>query len=220
MNIRSAVAALVTFAFASAASAQTTYRMGVTAGANVSTLKSDVFETTSGTVAPVIGVAFQLGFSDFFELNPEIAFTQKGGSASVMRIVPEQKPESGTYDYTFNTFELTLTAGLKPIPSVPVRIQVGGFMGSHFETGDSDKDWYIGDENADYSTAMPAWRYNNAFSGLDFGAALGLSVGEGRFRGNVRYYHGMKNLYDNLDFMKNDGSIKTQGARASLTWYF
>ena len=219
MNIRFAMTAIVAVVFSASAFAQSTYRMGVTAGANYSTLKSDVFETTSGHLAPTVGVAFQLGFSEFFELNPEISFAQKGGSAQVARYLPEQQPELGSYEYHYNTFELTLVAGLKPIQTLPVRIQLGGFLGSHFEIiDDKNHDWYLGD-GSDILTAMPAWRYNNAFSGFDFGAVAGVSVGEGRLRGSVRYYHGMKNLYNNLDFMQEDGSIQTQGFRAGLTWF-
>lgn len=221
MNIRFAMTALAAVCFSAFASAQSTYRMGVTAGANYSTLNSDVFETTSGRFAPSIGVAFQLGFNDVFELNPEIAFTQKGASAQVARYLPEQQPELGNYDYNYNTFELTLVAGIKPIKSVPARIQIGGYMGSHFEDVETDaaQEWYIGD-GSDILTAMPAWRYNNAFSGLDFGGVVGISVGEGRLRASARYYHGMKNMYNNLDYMKEDGSIKSQGARLALTWYW
>lgn len=219
MNFRFAAATAVAVAFSVAASAQTTYRLGITAGANQSTLKSDVFETTVGRVAPAIGVAFQLGFGEVFELNPEIVFTQKGGSALVSRSVPEAKPETGSYDYHYNTFELTLVAGIKPVETFPVRIQIGGFMGSHFEDiQDDDQQWYVGD-GEDMLTAMPAWRYNNAFAGLDFGGVVGVSVGEGRLRASARYYHGVKNMYNNLDFMKEDGTIRSQGARLSVTWF-
>lgn len=220
MNIRFAMTAIAAVCFSATSFAQNTYRMGVTAGANYSSLKSDVFETTSGRFAPAVGVAFQLGFNDFFELNPEIVFTQKGGSAQVARYLPEQQPELGTYDYHYNTFELTLVAGMKPIESIPLRVQLGGFLGSHFEDtqNDEEQQWYIGD-GSDILTAMPAWRYDNAFSGFDFGAVAGLSVGEGRLRGSLRYYQGMKNLYNNLDYMKEDGTINTQGARLSLTWF-
>ena len=60
------------------ATAQLRYQIGFTAGTGYSSLRSDLFTTSSGRLAPVIGCSFVVGLNDFFELNQEVVLTLRG----------------------------------------------------------------------------------------------------------------------------------------------
>lgn len=214
--------AIFTAAFLLAAvfvSAQSRYQMGFTFGSNYSSLRSDLFTTSSGRLGWAAGCSFALGFGDQFELNPEIVFTQKGASAKAAYFRAEEAADIRTYQFFYNTFEAGLFAGYQPVTSVPVRLQAGGFFGTHFHTlNKNDQDLMVGNYD-DLNEATPAYQLNDAFSGVDFGPALGVSAGDGRFRANARYYFGARNLYNNLDFMEAGHSIRTSSLRLTLTYF-
>lgn len=202
-----------------AASAQIRYQLGFTAGANYASLQSDLFTTSSGRLAPAIGCSFVVGLNDFFELNQEIVLTGKGANARAVYFRPEDKPEEHTYAYYYNTFETGLFAGFQPSAQVPLRLQVGGFFGANFHTLDrSQRELMI----ADYShinNAIRAVDMNDAFAGIDFGPAVGISAGEGHFRANARFYLGARNLYNYLDFVAPGPRIRSSSLRFSLTYF-
>lgn len=200
-------------------SAQTTYQAGLTIGSNYSSLRSDLFTTASGRLGLTGGFSFTLGFGERFELNPEFVFAQKGASAKAVRFMPEEKIENYTYDYHYNTFEAGIFGGFQPVKDVPVRLQAGGFFGTHVNRlSNETSDLYVGNYT-DLNEAIPAEKLNNAFSGLDFGPAVGVSAGGGRLRLNARYYFGMKNLYNNIDFVERGPKISTGSLRVSLTCF-
>ncbi len=209
-----------TFLFlALAATAQSRYQMGITFGSNYSSLRSDLFTTSSGRLGWAAGCSFALGFGDRFELNPEIVFTQKGASAKAAYFRPEEPADINTYNFYYNTFEAGLFAGFQPGAHVPVRLQAGGFFGTHFHTlNKNSRDLMVGDyENI--NNATPAYQLNDAFSGVDFGPAVGISAGDGHFRATARYYFGARNLYNNLDFVEGGHSIRTSSMRLTLTYF-
>lgn len=219
MNTRTILtAAFLTF-IATALTAQTRYQMGFTFGSNYSSLRSDLFATSSGRLGFAAGCSFVLGFGDHFELNPEIVFTQKGANAQVAYFQPEEKADLRSYQYYYNTFEAGLFAGFKPSAHVPFQIQAGGFFGTHFHNLDrKNSELYVGDyENI--ANATPAVDLNDAFSGVDFGPAIGLSAGEGRFRTNIRYYMGARNLYNNLYATEAGHHIRSTSLRLTLTYF-
>ena len=200
-------------------SAQTSYQAGLTVGTNYSSLRSDLFTTASGRLGLTAGCSFTLGIGKRFELNPEFVFIQKGASAKAVRFMPEEKVENFAYDYHYNTFEAGLFAGFQPVEDIPVRLQAGGFFGTHFSNLSNEvSDLWVGDYNQ-VNNAIPAEDLNNAFSGLDFGPAAGISAGSGRLRLNARYYFGMKNLYNNIDFVEDGHRISTGSLRVSLTCF-
>jgi hypothetical protein len=211
--------AFMLVALCTLAQAQTRFDFGVTAGVNYSSLRSDVFTTSSGRIAPAIGFSFAVGLSKRFELNQEVVFTMKGAKARALYYLPEEAPAENTYNYHYNTFETALFAGFRPSKDFPFWLQGGAFMGTHFAHLDRDpKDLRIGDyENVNNS--MAADDLNDAFSGLDFGPAIGFSVGEGHFRATARYYLGVQNLYNNLDFVPSGPHIRTSALRMSLTYF-
>ncbi|MCC7507259.1 MAG: outer membrane beta-barrel protein [Saprospiraceae bacterium] len=219
MNARAIFTAIFLFTVLGAAVAQSRYQMGFTIGSNYSSLRSDLFTTSSGRLGVAAGCTFSLGFGDRFELNPEIIFTQKGASAKAVYFRPEEPADQRTYDFYYNTFEAGLFAGYQPSATVPVRIQAGGFFGTHFHTlNKNNRDVMLGDyENI--NNATPAYQLNDAFSGVDFGPAIGISAGEGRFRANARYYFGAANLYNNLDFVEGGHRIRTNSLRLTLTYF-
>lgn len=207
------------FATTFSVSAQTRYQAGVTFGSNYSTLSSDLFTTGSGKLGVAAGCSFVFGFGDHFELNPEFVFTQKGADAKAVRYMPEEKIENSTYSYNYNTFEAGLFAGFQPVKQVPVRLQAGGFFGTYFNHLDqSQDDLWIGNYT-DINQATLAYKLNGAFSGLDFGPAVGISGGSQRLRVNARYYFGAKNLYNNLDFVTPGHHIRTSSLRVTLTYF-
>jgi hypothetical protein len=221
MITRNLIAAAFFAAFATtAATAQTYYKMGFTFGSNYSSLRSDLFTTPSGRLGATVGCSFALGFGQRFDLNPEIVFTQKGGTAKAVYFMPEGETDVRTYDYHYNTFEAGLFAGYKPLAALPIRLQAGGFFGTHFHNLDrSDRELYVGDYT-NINTATRAVDLNDAFAGLDFGPAVGISAGDDRFRVNARYYFGARNLYQNLDFVEGDHRISTSSMRLTLTYFF
>lgn len=219
MKIRTFCAAFLLLAVTVGVSAQIRYQMGVTAGTNYSLLQSNIFTTASGRLAPAIGCSFVVGLNDRFELNQEIVFTMKGANARAVYFRPEVKPEEHTYAYYYNTFETGVFAGFQLSGTLPVRLQFGGFFGANFHTLDrSQRELMIGDYD-NINNATRAVDLNDAFAGIDFGPAVGISAGDRRLRANVRYYYGARNLYNYLDFVAAGPSIHSSAIRLTLTWF-
>ena len=215
-----AAAALVALFATTSIQAQSQYKMGFTLGSNYSSLSSDLFTTASGRLSAAAGFTISLGFGDRFELSPEIMFVQKGASAKTVIFQPEDKALSGNYDYFYNTFEAGLFAGYKPVATLPISLQAGAFFGSHFHNlNRSQLDEFIKDYES-INNAIPAADLNEAFTGIDFGPAVGISAGEGRFRVNARYYLGTRNLNNNRDFVSKDNHIRSSSMRLTLTYFF
>lgn len=147
MSIRIiAAVALVATITTTAIQAQSQYKMGFTLGSNYSSLNSDLFTTSSGRLSAAAGFTISLGFGDHFELTPEIMFVQKGASAKTVNFQPEDQPVVSTYDYFYNSFETGVFAGYKPLKSLPISLQVGGFFGSHFHNlNNKNYNAYVGD---------------------------------------------------------------------------
>jgi hypothetical protein len=195
------------------------FKLGFTTGSNYSLLKSDLFTTASGRLSGAIGCSFFIGLNDKLEYNQEIVFTQKGASAKAVKFLPEEKPDVTTYQYYYNTFEAASFLGFQPFPNTPIRLQAGGFFGTHFHNLDRNtRDLYVGDYN-NLNNATKAVNLNDAFSGLDFGPVVGVSAGNNQFRVNARYYYGARNLYNNLDFVAGGHSIHTSALRLTLTYF-
>lgn len=212
-------AAILTFS-AGTLMAQTHYKMGLSAGSNYSSLHSDLFTTSSGRISPAVGFSISLGFGDRFELNPEILFTQKGATIQTVIFNPENEPTVNTYDFFYNTFEAGFFAGYQPIANVPIRIQAGGFFGSHFHQLDrTQRNEFVGDYK-NVVNATQVTLLNEALSGVDFGPAFGLSAGAGRFNVSARYYLGARNLYENLAFAPSGHHIRSSSLRLTLSYYF
>lgn len=219
MNVKTFFTAAFLTVVAATLAAQTRYQVGFTFGSNYSSLQSDLFPTSSGRLGFAAGCSFALGFGDRFELNPEIVFTQKGASAQAAYFLPEEKAGIRTYQYYYNTFEAGLFAGFKPIADVPFRIQAGGFFGTLFNNLDrNNRELYVGNYE-DITNATSAVDLNEAFSGIDFGPAVGLSAGEGRFRANIRYYYGARNLSSNLYTAEEGHHIRSSSLRLTLTYF-
>ncbi len=201
------------------ANAQLRYQLGFTAGTNYASLRSDLFTTSSGRLAPVIGCSFVVGLNDLLELNQEVVFTLRGARARAVFFLPEEKPSEHTYAYFYNTFETALFAGFQPGRHVPLRLQAGAYFGANFHTLDrSQRELMVGDYD-NINNAIRAPDLNDAFAGIDFGPAAGISAGDGRFRASARYYLGIRNLYNYLDFVAAGPGIRTSALRLTLTWF-
>lgn len=201
------------------ASAQIRYQLGFTAGLNYASLRSDLFTTASGRPAPAVGCAVAIGLGDYLEFNQEIVYTLKGARARAVYFLPEQKPEEHTYAYYYHSFETGLYAGFRPGRRLPFFLQAGGFLGANFHTLDRSQRELMVDDYNTINNAMRAVDLNDAFAGLDFGPAAGLAAGEGRVRANLRYYLGVRNLYNYLDWVAAGPGIRTSSVRLSLTWF-
>jgi hypothetical protein len=219
MNIRTLASVAFFSATSFLANAQSDYKMGFSFGANYASLRSDLFTTASGRPGVATGFSMLVGLNETFELNQDIMFVQKGANAKVVNFLPEQSAETSSYAYYYNTFEAATFLGYRPSQHAPFRIQAGGFFGTHFHNlNRSNREVYLGNYE-DFDKAIRAVDLNDAFSGLDFGPAVGISAGEGRLRANLRYYHGLRNLYNNLDFVQSGPSIRTNAVRLTLTWF-
>ena len=221
MNFRilSAVAFIVGFA-TTAAQSQSHYKMGITLGSNYSSLRSDLFTTSSGRLSTTAGFTMSLGFGDHFALKPEIMFVQKGAKAKTADFQPESEPIVGTYDYYYNSFEAGAIGDYKPFSGIPISVEAGGFFGSHFHNlNRSQRNLFVGDyENI--NQAVQAVDLNEAFTGIDFGPVMGISASAGRFQLNARYYFGARNLNNNRDFVAKSNTIRTNSMRLTLTYFF
>lgn len=213
------IAALVA-ASASPVFAQFSCKMGFTSGGNYSTLRSDLFQTLSGRANATAGFTVRFGFGESVELNTDILYVQKGATAKVVQFRPEKAPCPGSYNFFYNSFEAGLTGGFKPVKSIPVYLQAGAFMGAHYHNLDRSHDeFYLGDYQ-DINKAIEAADLNEAFTGIDYGAVLGVGIGGGKFRFSARYYPGLRNLNRNRDFVDTSARITSNSCRAALTYYF
>ena len=220
MNVKTFFAAIALVALAATSlSAQLNHQLGLTLGSNYSSLRSDLFPVASGRLSYAIGASFNLEINDRFGLNQEIIYTQKGASAQTAYFRPEQEPESRSYDYYYSTFETGIFAEFQPLATVPVRLQAGGFVGTHFHNlNRNNTELFVGDYGS-INDATRAVDLNDAFSGIDLGPAAGISGGTGQFRVNARYYCGVRNLYNNLDFVESGHHIRTSSVRLTLTYF-
>jgi hypothetical protein len=195
------------------------YSLGFTTGTSYSTLSSDLFSTSSGRLGGVVGCAFFIGISEKLEFNQEIVYTQKGGAAKTVVFQPENAPAERLYNYYYHTFETGTFLGYRPFREIPVQIQAGGYFGSHFHNMNrTQRDQFVGDYRQ-IQNAVKAVDLNDAFTGLDFGPTVGISAGDDRFRVHARYYYGVKNMFNNLDFMEPGHTIKSSSIRLTLTYF-
>jgi hypothetical protein len=220
MNFKFFSIAALFVASSSPVFAQSSCKMGFTFGGNHSCLQSDLFQTLSGRTNATAGFTVRLGFGERVELNTDIMYVQKGATAKVVEFVPDKAPCPGSYDYFYNSFEAALVGGFKPVKSIPVYLQAGGFMGAHFHNLDRSRDeLYLGDYT-DINKATEATDLNEAFTGIDCGAVFGVGIGDGKFRFSARYYPGLRNLNKNRDFVDISNRITSNGVRATLTFFF
>lgn len=214
------IALLVMMATTTVVHAQSTYKMGFTLGSNYSSLRSDLFTTSSGRLSPAAGFLITLGFGEHFDLNTEIMFVQKGAIAKTVSYNPENKPTTNTYNFFYNSFEAGVLGGFQPILSIPVRLEAGAFFGTNYHKLDRTlKNRYVSDyENIVNATQVTL--LNEAFSGIDYGPAFGISAGMGRFNVVARYYLGTRNLYENIKFAPEGHQIQSSSIRIALTYFF
>ena len=209
---------IATFAIPHTAQAQVRHRLGFTIGSNYSSVRSDLFTTSTGRLSAVVGCNFQFDFNNQFSLTQEITFMQKGGSARAIYFVPEEISEEHTYNYYYNTFEAGAFATFYPM-GLPIGLQGGAFFGTNFHNlNRNSRDLYVGDY-VSINHATRAADLNDAFAGMDFGPAAGIGVAAGRFQASARYYYGISNLYNNLDFVEEGHRINTNSLRLSLTYF-
>lgn len=199
--------------------AQLRYQMGLLTGVQYTLLRSDLFTTASGRVAPVVGFAFAVGPRRRWDLVQEVVLTEGGAHARAVYFRAGAPPEDHLYTYKYYSFETSLFASWLPSREVPLWLQAGAFLGGNFDhLNRQQREYMIGDyENI--NRAVRAVELNDAFSGLDYGAAVGLALGEGRFRASARYYLGMKNLYRYLDFAAPGPYLRTSALRCSLAYF-
>lgn len=209
---------IVIFAIPSTTQAQVNHRLGFTLGSNYSSVRSDLFTTSSGRLSAVVGCNFQFDFNKYFSVTQEVMFTRKGATARAVRFMPEELTEEHTYEYYYNTFEAGAFATYYPL-GLPIGFQAGGFFGTHFHNlNRNNRNFYVGDYS-NINKATRAADLNDAFSGLDFGPSAGMCASVGRFSASARYYYGLSNLYNNLDFVEPGHHIGTNSLRLSLTYF-
>lgn len=209
---------IATFAIPHTAQAQVRHRLGFTIGSNYSSVTSDLFTTSTGRLSAVVGCNFQFEFNDHFSVTQEIMYTRKGGTARAVYFVPEQIAEEHTYDYFYNTFEAGAFATFLPF-EFPIGLQAGAFFGTNFHNlNRNNRNLYVGDY-VSINHATKAADLNEAFAGMDFGPAVGITAAAGRFQASARYYYGVSNLYNNLDFVEAGHRINTNSLRLGLTYF-
>jgi hypothetical protein len=199
--------------------AQNTYTGAVTFGTSYSTLRTDLFSLQNARMGFSAGLSFIIPLNDRLEFNPEISYVQKGGAARATLLFPEQAISTRTYNFNYNSFEANMLMGLQPVKSIPIRLLAGAFMGAMSNNlSDEVTELYVGNVEG-YNTAMPVENLNNAFAGIDFGPVAGISLGNGRFRANLRYQVGVPNLYNRLEFMPEGHTVRTSAARLTMSYF-
>lgn len=199
--------------------AQYRYQLGFTVGINAASLRSDLFTTSSPRIVPLVGCSFALGLGERFELNQEIVLVFRGAQARAVYFNPEAKPDEHTYSYHYNSFETAFFTGFRPGDEVPIYLQAGAFFGANFHGLNRNNRELMVFDYESINNAIRAVDLNDAFAGIDYGPAVGIAAGEGRFRANARYYWGARNLYKHLDFIAPGPHIRTNSLRLSVTYF-
>lgn len=203
--------------------------IAVKAGVNIASMAEDKFVDendleNSSVVGFQAGVAFDLGLSDMFTIQPEILFIQKGGKLS-SEVNENNRFETRLY---YNYLEVPVLAKLK-FNSDPDGEGLGAYLiGGPFVgfalNGRSEGELVIAgvtttfDDNIDFDNEDDV----NYQKRLDYGVSFGGGLQFGNLFLDARYNLGLNNLLDDdADNTNDDGRfLRTRGIGLTLGYQF
>jgi hypothetical protein len=200
--------------------AQRHHHLGLVAGFGHSSLRSNCLEMVGGRQHATVGVAYlvPIGRRERLEYTQEVTYTRGGGSARVQFLREEQSPGETQYRYHFSAYETAALLGYRPVKGL--HLQVGGYLAAMTNRLDRSQPNLLLADQPDFFMCTPAFKFNQAFAGLDYGPIAGLSVGNDRVRFNARYHLGVRNLHRQLDHMpQGERFIRTGSARVGLAFF-
>ena len=207
--------------------AATTFaQFGVKAGANIATMAEDGQDVSRNDIknrsitGAVVGITYDLNIADIISIQPELLYSQSGGSNTYTLLGTTTKSK-----YKINYLEVPVLAKLKFGNSnkegVGFHIAAGPWVGfalnGHYNSKATAGETVIYEIDRDYTfdNEDNAKRVNYGMIG-----AAGLSFGHLVF--DVRYNYGFNNLLDNDASNNNDNKpvLQTRGVALTLGFTF
>jgi hypothetical protein len=198
------VLALIAAPLVRPAAAQTVY--GARGGLNIATIGGDA--DLDSRLGIYVGVFAGLGFGEFWSLQPELAFSQKGMKDFISRADPDNPGQGivGDRTVTMNYLELQVPLVLTPkIDSEMFKFRLYGGATIAYMLSCSTKleDPFLSnsfscDENTDLiDPPGPAFTLISSFDyGVVLGAGLDIGSGPSVFSIDVRYDAGLADIHD------------------------
>lgn len=194
---------------------QVAVSVGLRAGINFASVEttpkissSNYFSASqTGILGIHIAVPIELRLSDYFALQPELAFSQKGYNLSVI----DNNSRSSKYEATLNYLELPLLAKIY-IGDAPTKFNflIGpslGFLmgGKSIYTGSVNGSFFDQKVETEINPSDSQYRSLNTIDfGVNVGAGLSFPTGHGRFFMESRYQFGFSDrIADNPDVYKS-----------------
>jgi hypothetical protein len=219
MNTQTFYIVLCTVVLPFAAAGQRQHHLGLVAGLNQSSLRSDFLQIADARTSWTAGLNYLIPLGPQLDYQQELLYAREGASAKVLVSGSESGPREGRYNFFYTTLGTTGLLSWKPAKRTPLYLEGGGFFATYANRLERSVPGVVLLDNPDFYLATPVHKVSPAFGGIDYGPVAGVGVGNDRVRLSVRYRWGMKNLYDNVDFVPHVYSIRTQAVRATLTVY-
>ena len=191
-----AVAALFfTTAFTNSATAQDS-EVGIKGGANFSNFFNDEVDDQNLRIGFQGGLFFKAALTDFFAIQPELLYTQKGATTTYDNFFTGE----GEFTQKLNYIELPVLAVINLGENLNIHAgpYVAYLMGASVENEAENDDFnFVEDLNeGDYER-------------LDFGLAVGVGFEFEVLRFGVRYDYGLKNVGKDQDFSFDGSDISS-----------
>ena len=167
--------------------------IGVRGGANFSSVAvaPNGLLPVEGRRGKVLGLLFELAFSDRFALQPELAFSEHG-----FRQPRAASSGDDEWRYTYLQFPLlanvrfgTSKAGVSVLAGPHLGVGIGFVTGPMYWQNPFGEEFYY--------QSVDSWRYS-AYRAADLGLTVGaggyLAAGIGVFGLDLRYQHGLSNM--------------------------
>ena len=182
------------------------FRIGATAGLNVSNFTGDV-ENNKFKAGFQAGVVGDYAITESFSIMPELLFSQRGS---------KEKEDGTTYSMTLNYLQLPINAAYKFDAGMGSKLFV--FAGPYLGYGLSGKQSFKGKEDGvDVSASFDIefGSKEDQLKAFDFGLNLGVGYEYQKMFIKLQYNHGLTNL-SNYD----EGSFKNQNIAVSVGYFF
>ena len=217
---------LLALAFAVTILGTANAQFGIKAGVNIATMAEEGKDVTrndienKSIVGAVLGIAYEMNVAGIFSIQPELLYSQSGGSNSYTLLGAYTKTK-----YKINYLELPVLAklkfGNKNGNGVGIHIAAGPWLGyalnGHYSSKTTLGETVISEVDRDYSFDN---QDNAKRTNYGFIAAAGVSSGHLVF--DLRYNFGINNLLDNDADNGNDNNpvLQTRGIALTLGYGF
>ncbi len=214
------------FSFAFFALAAAHAQFGIKAGTNIATMAEEGEDVSRDDIKNrsvnglVLGLTYEANFADIISLQPELLFSQSGGSNSYTILGTTTRTK-----YKINYLELPVLAKLKfgnaNQEGFGFHIAAGPWLGfalsGHYNSKTTAGETVISEFDRDYSFDDE----DNA-KRLNYGMIGGAGLSFGQLVLDLRYNYGFNNLLDNDANNNNDNKpvLQTRGVALTLGYTF